>query len=160
MQLIVILLGIIAISEITRLVLTHKKPSKKEHFLQKLEGTTKMIWDLEFKFFKTKEIREDIRKEYDNARAKLITLESEIERESQTGGLKERDLGEFKRLEDKKVLLERDKSRFEAQMKQLDAELYGLKPSAENHDGVQGITMDIDSFRELQGMLKNWIKHL
>jgi len=146
-----ILLAIIVILEATRLVLTHWKPSKKSHFKNKLEGVQKMIYDLEFKKFKTKEIREDIRKERDMMLARLEAINLKIK--NTTGDDKAH-------AEDDKVLVERDVARFEAQIKQLDEEIYGAKPSADNHDGVTGITQQIDSLRELQGMLKGWIKQL
>lgn len=148
-----LLLAIIALCEITRLVLTHKKSSKRKHFQQKLEGVQKMIWDLEFKSFKTREIREDIRKEYDTAKSRIDSFIKQIE--TWTG-----DEAERKGVEDKKVRCERDVIRFEAQMKQLDEEVNGAKPSAENHDGVNGIVQQIDSLRELVEMLKDHIKSI
>lgn len=149
---IIILLAIIAISEVTRLVLTHKRGTKKEHFKSKLDGVEKMIYDFEFKIFKTKEIREDVRKEYDFMKSRIATLTSQIENFM--------GKAEKARLEDDKVRAERDVARFEQQMKNLDIEIYGIKPSAENPDGVSGIVDQIESLRELKGMLKSWIKSL
>lgn len=154
-MIITILLAIIAISEVTRLVLTHKKGTKKEHFKAKLDGVEKMIFDLEFKIFKTKEIREDVRKEYEFMKSRIATLTSQIENFP-----KEKDQAEKARLEDDKVRAERDATRFEAQMKNIDSEIYGEKPTADNPNGIAGITDQIDSLRELKGMLKSWIKSL
>mgnify|MGYP001574832216 CR=1 FL=1 len=111
-----------------------------------------MIWDLEFKVFKTREIREDVRREYDQSKSRLSILEEQI-----TNWPKDKDEGDRKRLEDQVVLLKRDVERFEAQMKQLDLEVNGAKPSMEYPDGVQGINHQIDSLQELKGMLKEWL---
>lgn len=150
-----ILLGIIAVSEITRLLMTHWPQSKKSHFKGKLDATTKMVYDLEFKKFKTQEIREDVRREYDAMKARIDTLDAQIK-----GWPKDRSIDERKRLEDDKVRAERDVARFEQQMVGLDAEIDGIKPSKDYPDGVAGISHQIDSLRELQSMLKSWIKSL
>src|SRR3990167_2785446 len=148
---IIALLSIIAISEILRLVLTHKPLGKKSYFKQKRKGVLNLILDLEFKRFKTQEIREDIRREYDNKKSRLSVLEERIK----VGPQKGEDIGEFKRLEDTKVILERDIGRYEGQMKQLDLEVAGSNPTAEYPDGVQGINQQIDNLRELSEMLKD-----
>lgn len=147
------LLTIIAIAEVLRLILTHKGVSKKGHFKQKLDAVTKMIYDLEFKVFKTKEIREDVRKEYDMMNSRVAALNIQIENFKGNEGDK-------KRIEDDKVRAERDLKRFEAQMIGLDKEIFGEKPNAENPDGATGINDQIDSLRELQSMIKSWIKSL
>ena len=152
---VIILLGIIALSEITRLILTHWPISQKGHFKQKYRGVEKMIWDLGFKIFKTREIREDVRKEYDNSKNRLVIIEEEIKNWPQ-----EKDQGDKARLEDKVILLKRDVERFEAQLKALDLEINGSKPTNEYPDGVQGINHQIDSLQELKIMVKEWIKSL
>lgn len=156
MELIVVaLLSVIAISEVTRLYLTHRPESKKRHFQQKLIGVNKMIADLEFKIFKTREIREDIRQEYDFMVSRVDNFDKTIASWPEKG-----DAGELARVKDKKILAERDRDRLLAQVKQLDIEIAGEKPSAENQEGHIGITEQIDSMRELQGMLKDFIKSI
>lgn len=150
----IILLAIIATSEVTRLVLTHKKPSRKEHFRQKLEGTTKMMWDLEFKIYKTQEIREDVRKEYDNTKQRIEVLNTRLKSLPED---KTKWSDEDKRLEDQKALLTRDQERYEQQMKNLDIEIEGTKPTNDYPDGVNGIRQQLDSLRELTEMLRDWI---
>ena len=145
-----ILLGIVVLCEITRIITMFKPQNKKNHYRQKLEGTEKLIWDLEFKLFKTQEVREDIRKEYDTQKSRLASIEETIK--NWKG-----DKAEKARHEDTKVLVERDIQRFEAQMKQLDIEMYGSTKTNEYPDGAKGIKDDIDSLRELTGMLKDWI---
>lgn len=149
----VVLLGVIAISEILRLVLTHRTQGRRSYFKQKLDQVTKMIWDLEFKTYKTQEIREQVREEYDRMKSRIATLTEQI-----GAWPKGKEEGEKKRLEDQKVLAERDAGRFEAQMKQLDLEVHGSKRTQEYPDGVTGIKDSIDSLLELKAMLRDWIK--
>ena len=125
------------------------------HFYQKKEGVQKMVFDLEFKRFKTKEIREDVRKEYDNHKQRIFNLEEQIK----TWPL-DKDQGDKARLEDEVLRLNENVKRYEAQMKQLDDEVEGRKPSQEDHDGVTGINEQIDSLKELEGMLDDWIKRI
>ena len=150
-----ILLGIIALAEITRLVFTHWPVSQKGHFKLKLKGVEKMLWDLSFKMFKTREIREDVRREYDQQKARLSILEEQIK-----NWPKDKDEGDRKKLEDQVVLIQRDISRFEQQLKQLDLECEGSKPTNEYPDGVQGISHQIDSLQELKVMIKEWLKNV
>lgn len=149
-MLIFILLGIIAVAEVLRLILTHRKTSKKAHFKQKYEGVQKMIWDLEFKVFKTREIREDIRKEYDFMQARIEGFKKQI---TETAA----DAEERKRLEDQLALAERDSTRMLQQLKQLDLEVNGSKPTSEYPDGATGIVNQIESLHELKDMLHSWL---
>ena len=152
---IIILLALIASCEIMRLVLTHRKTSKKAHFKQKLDGTEKMIWDLEFKVFKTREVREDVRQEYDYMIQRIGNLKNQFENFPATG-----DLAEKARITDQIILAERDRDRFLEQIKMIDLEIEGSKPTAELPDGASGIVNQIESLRELLTMLKDWIKKL
>ena len=153
--LIIVLLAVIAGSEVLRLVLTHKKTSRKAHFKQKLDGVQKMIWDLEFKVHKTRDIREEIRQEYDFMNSRLATLDGQIEAFPADGNIDEK-----KRIEDQKVLATRDRDRLQNQMKQLDLEVEGSKPTQEYPEGVTGINSQVESLRELTEMLSAWIKTL
>lgn len=155
MEIIIILLTVIVVLEISRLSLAHRRITKKFHFKGKQEGTQRMIWDLEFKIHKTKEIKEEIRQEYDFMNARIATLETQIK-----DFPKDKDKNEKALLEDQKKRAERDRDRFENQMKALDLEINGAKPSKDYPDGVQGINSQVDSLRELVGMLKSWRKKL
>lgn len=130
---------------------------KKKYFNKKIRGVECMIEDLIFKRFKTLEIREEIRQEYDNAKSRLAALDEQIKQEKEKPTLEE---GEAKRLDDKKVLLEKDIERLENQMKGLDLEVVGTRPSNEYPEGVTGINETLDSLRELLGMLRTYIKTL
>jgi hypothetical protein len=102
-------------------------------------------------------IREDIRVEYDNSKAKLLTLEEKIKSQKENSTMEK---GEIARLDDEKVLLERDRDRFLGQMKGLDIEIQGAKPSADLPEGHQGINQQLDALRELQQMLKEYMKEV
>ena len=153
--LIPLLLAVIASLEAARLYLTHRPATRKRHFQQKLEGVGKMIWDLDFKRYKTREIREDIRKLYDNAKSRKYGLEEQIK-----NWPADKNAGDKARLEDELIRIDRDVERNEAQLKDLDMQAEGAKPSPQYPDGVSGITDQIDSLMELKQMLKDWIKTL
>jgi len=130
---------------------------KYRYFLKKLRGVESMIEDFQFKRFKTREIREEMRQEYDNLKAKLSVLETQIKTQKEKPTMEK---GEIARLDDSKVLLDRDIERYANQMKALDLEVEGSKPTAEYHDGVQGINDQLDALRELYQMLQDYIKKL
>lgn len=155
MESIIILLFVIALAEIGRLSLSFWPVSRKQHFKNKLEGVGKMIWDLEFKLFKVREIREDMRREYDNSKSKLSILQEQIK-----NWPKDKDEGDRKRLEDDEVRLTKKIEDYERQLEGLDIECNGAAPSAQAPNGIQGISQQIDSLQELKGMLKEWIKNL
>lgn len=130
---------------------------KKDYFKQLLKGVHKMIWDLEFKKFKTREIREGVRVQYDDCKMKLALLTTQIEQQEKELTMEE---GEFKRLKDQKVILERDMERYLGQIKTMDLDVNGAAPSSEHPDGVVGIVQQLDSLEELKIMVKDYIKTL
>lgn len=124
--------------------------TQKKYFEKKLEGVQKMVWDLEFKRFKTLEIREEVRQEYDNLKSKRCVVETQLE-----GNPKDKAT-----LEDSKTILTRDIDRLEGQMKSLDMEVFGSKATAEYPNGYDGINQQLDALHELKEMLKSYIKGL
>ena len=128
---------------------------KRRYFKRKLHGVECMIEDLLFKRFKTREIREEIRQEYDNLRSKLDVLDAKIKSQKDKPTMEKEEIA---RLDDQKVLIERDIERYLSQMKSLDLEIMGSKPTAEYQDGVQGINQQLDSLQELVEMLRSYIK--
>ena len=185
---ILFLLFVIVVMEVFRFFLLNKPRGKKDHFRARLKGVEANIYDLEFKIFKAREIRETIRRDRDDRNLKREALNAEIENKylgwgltkeefeathKEKGeladilasklvykGVAQNDRDEFKRLIDQKILLDRDIKRFEDQMRLVDIEINGEKASAENPQGAPGITDQIDSFIELKAMLKDWIKRL
>ncbi len=130
---------------------------QKKYFERKLDGVQKMIWDLEFKRFKTLEIREEVRQEYDSVRSKLSVLETQIKAQKETPTMEK---GEIARLDDTKVLFDKDIEKLKEQMKGLDIEVDGSKKTNEFPEGYQGITQQLEALRELQVMLKDYIKNI
>ena len=153
--LIVGLVAVIAGCEVYRTYLGKHKPSIKDHFKRRLQGTRETIYDLQFKVFKTREIREEIRQEYDMMKSRVESLTKQI-----AEWPKDAPEGDRKRLEDDKVRAEQSVNRFLAQMKELDLEVEGSKKTNEYPDGVTGVTQNIDSLRELETMIVDYIKTL
>lgn len=139
---------------------------KVKYFKHKLMGAQKMIWDFEFKKEKTLMIREEVRREYDGVRAKVSILEERmksfpaLDPEKNGEDKKEKWSDEQRGVDDEKIRLLQTKERFEAQMKQMDLDVHGSKPTNEYPDGVDGIDQQLESLRELQGMLKEYIKKI
>lgn len=130
---------------------------QKRYFKKQLDGVQKMIWDREFKRVKTQLIREELRVEFDNLKSKLSTLETQITSQKEKPIM---EAGDIARLDDQKVLLDRDIERLLEKMKALDVEIVGSKPTSDYPNGVQGIDQEIDALRELQIMLNSYIKEL
>lgn len=151
-MIITILLVIITIIEVYRVFALNSGNSKKSHYKNKLKGTTKMRWDLEFKVAKTEQIREEVRKEYDYMKSRVSTIEESLNNE--------KDEAQKANINDKKVVAEKDAERLLKQIQALDIEVNGTKPCEQYRDGVTGIVDQIASFKELEGMLKKYIKAL
>lgn len=128
---------------------------EKRYFKKKLWGVQCMIWDLEFKRFKTLYVREQIRQEYDNLRSKLEILKTQINAEKDKS-----TTDEFKRLEDQEAVFNRDIERKVEQMKQLDMEVNGASASADLPEGHQGLNQTMEALRELMEVTKMYIKEL
>ena len=150
-----ILLLVIALAEFLRLWVTYKPQTKKQYFKNRLHAVRQMIWDIEFKIFKTKEIREGVRQDYDAMKSRLSNYEKIL---NEWKG--KDDEAEKKRVEDDIVRAKQDVERLEAQMKQVDLEVYGSKKTAEFPDGATGLTHEVESLRELTGMLDDWLKKI
>ena|SRR3990167_5819784 len=130
---------------------------QKKYFKQKLYGVQRMIWDLEFKRFKTLEIREDVRQEYDKSKARFEITETQIKTQKENPTMEAEDIA---KLEDQIAIVKRDIERYESQLKAMDLDVFGSKPTNEFPDGASGINDQLDSLRELQIMIKEYIKSL
>ncbi len=131
--------------------------SQKKYFKKKLIGIQSMLWDLEFKRYKTQYVREQIRQEYDQIRSKLEILKTQINVEKDKPVM---PADEFKRLEDQEIVFNKDVERKIAQMKQLDIEVNGAKPSVELPEGHQGLNETMDALRELMEVTKKYRNEL
>jgi hypothetical protein len=148
---------------------------KKKYFQNSLEGAQKMIWDREFKRFKTLEIREEVRMQYDSLKAKVQMIKDRMKTfpaldpklaelpYSDPQLIKEKKQkwsDEENKLDDEKVLMERDIERYQAQMKMMDETITGVAPTADNPEGSIGLDSEIESLQELKGLYKAYIKTL
>lgn len=165
---------------------------QKDYFKNKLRGIQAMIWDLEFKRYKTFYVREQIRQEYDNCRSRMEILKTQISSEAEklkpqlpnwkqeTDGKLEttqvfikrnqdffdktpevrKQIDEFGRLEDDLERLEKEVEKKVAQMKSLDIEVQGSKPTAELPEGHQGINETLSALHELIQVTKKYTKEL
>ena len=133
------------------------KREEKDFFTRKIISTTKMIWDLEFSRSKTRRIREEVRKQYDDRRAKMAALDEQIAEQAKKPTMEK---GEIARLDDKKVLFKKEEERFLAQLKRMDVEVNGSERTEEYKEGHIGLDEQIDAFRELIIDFKEYIKNI
>jgi len=133
------------------------KSKEFKYFKKKLQNVKYAILDQEFKRFKTLEIREEIRQNYDNIKSRIILLQEQYDKEKEKNELPKEDLEAIK---DKITKSEAERDRLEQQIKGLDREVYGAKPTAEEPDGFDGIEQVLESLRELVDMIRDYMKKL
>lgn len=123
---------------------------KYKYFKKKLRGIECMIADLEFKREKTLMIREEVRREYDNLKQKRDLIQTKPTSSE----------ADIKTIEDQIVLITRDIDRYEEQMKGMDLDVYGSKPTADYPNGIEGVEHQLNSLQELKFMVINYIKRI
>ena len=131
--------------------------NEKSYFKRKQEAVQKMIWDMEFKRFIVLRDREQIRQEYDGLKSKLHILDSQITSQKENPTMEK---GDIARLDDQKVLLERDIQRTEESLAGKDAEVNGLPKSADYPDGVTGINDQLEALHVLYATIPQYLKIL
>ena len=133
----------------------YRPKNRKRYFKKMCQDLEYQIWDKEFERFKTKEAREELRVEYDRQKAQLSTLETQMKLVDE--GKTPMEEGERKRLDDKKVLLERDVKRMAEGREEGDPQEDGL--NLKNFDRTISIhNAQVDQLHSLQGMVKEYIK--
>lgn len=123
------------------------------YFNRKSNGVNKMIADLEFKRYKTMEIREEVRQAYDQTQHRLDILKQQIKKEEEA---KNKEQAEHLDVDVKKV--EKDAERYQAQMKQMDLDVVGSRPTSEMPEGYEGINQQLEHLRELGAMIRSYMK--
>lgn len=133
---------------------------KKKYFKDKLRGVDKLILDLEFKRFKTLDIREDKRIEYDNLKAKVSFLDKEMADDDakKSDDPSKLEAGERARLDDEKVRLLASIERHIKAMEDLDHDIHGVPANDTYPEGIQGMAGQLDMLRELRLVVENAIK--
>ena len=69
-------------------------------------------------------------------------------------------ISEIEVLYDKKEIMTNNLGRYEAQMKQMDLDVYGSKKTNQYPDGVDGIEQQLEALRELEKMCKQYMKSI
>ncbi len=118
---------------------------KKRLFKRKIKHVKLAIWELEFKLFKVREMREERRKQYDRSVETLDALTKQLEKEN-TEETK-------KTLELKKEEQTLYQTQVKGQMDALDMEINGSK-----EQGVQGVIEQIEAARELDKMYRDYLR--
>lgn len=130
---------------------------KKKYFKNSIKVALRNIWGLEFRRFKALELREEIRGAYDTTKAKLLAVEGDIAKQKVNPTMEE---GEIKKLDDKKVLIEKEIAGYETQLKNIDIMIYGSKQTAEMPEGFVGLNQELDLNRESIESIKKYLKNI
>src|SRR3990167_7888724 len=128
---------------------------KYKHFVKKKRSVLMMVEDLQFKKFKTLQIREKEREDYTSICSRLGDINERIKSEKGEPTL---STDEIKGLDDQKALLERDKERKELRLKEIDIEIQGTRPTDEYPDGADGIEQQIELLHNLAHTIDIWLK--
>lgn len=155
LKILLALVATIAIAEVARLALVWWPVSKKSHFKRRLDFVNTKVYDKEFELHKAREEREGTRKEYDFMKARIDTVDTQIKNFPKDGNIDEK-----KRIEDQKVLAKRELERLEKQLQDYDIMINGKAPSAELPNGIMGIIKEMESLKEAELILKDWIKSI
>lgn len=155
MTYVLILVSVIAFVELLRLYYLFRPTPRsiRSHFKGKVKAIREMRWDLEFKVFKAREIREQVRDQYDGQSNMKFHITKQLE--AMDKNAKERE-----GLEKQLPTIEDNMKRFESQMRMIDTEIEGAAPTEDNPNGQVGIMEQIASLRELETMTEDYIKTL
>lgn len=128
---------------------------KYRYFYKKIKGMKRMIEDEKFSRFKTFELREEVRQEYDQERARLAAIDLRIKNKAET--IKNIGEGEFKKIEDEKVLSEKRIEALKNEMTILTEKTEGSKPTNQHPEGLIGNTQTIEKLYELIDYVRAYI---
>ena len=117
---------------------------EKRYFLKRLDDSQKMLWDYQFKQFKAKELREDLRKEHDRLAETLDAYKVQIENKNNTEETR-------KTFEEKLKTTSADLDKLKLQIIRQDEEI-----GAGNAEGP-GLQSMIDGLHELRKMILDYI---
>lgn len=137
---------------------TYHRTSIKNYFKKQVRDLDYQIADLEFKRFKTQEAREEIRKDYDVSKSQLEALISEMATEDAKKGNDPTKLNkdERARLDDRKVIMERNIKRKEVGRDEGDPGAYVM--NLKDFDQAIAVSnSQLDQLRSLKNLLKDYI---
>ena len=128
---------------------------KKRFFKVKLKNSQCKIWHLEFMRHQSTILKEEVRQELDQAKARLSVLETKMDNEKD-----KLEKGELARLEDQKTRLEKDIKDYKKQLDKMEMEINGAKKSSQYPDGVAGLVHTLDAEHEYKSFLESYLKTL
>lgn len=126
--------------------------AKKSFFKKKLVDCQKVIWELEFKIAKSRQLREGIRQDREFAVENVAQIEAR---------LKQKDISkeEKEQLETSLAIHKDNVQRYERQITMVDNEINGIPANGED-PGQEGIKDRIAGYAELREMYKSYLKTL
>lgn len=116
--------------------------AKKRLFKQKVNDVTNSIFELEFKIYKSRQLREESRILRDRAVEQVGQIEAR---------LKGADKKEKPELEKELAAHQQNKTAYEGQMKMIDEQVHGA-------EGTPGLMDTLKGLAELRQMYKDYIK--
>jgi hypothetical protein len=125
--------------------------AKKSFFSKKIKQVEKATWDLEFKLFKVREMREERRKQHDRGIEMLNVVENKLKTE--------KNEEEVKKLEAQKEEATKYHAHVLSQMQALDSEINGVA-ATETSEKYPGVLEQIEAARELKQMYEDYRKSL
>ena len=128
------------------------------YWRRKIKAMEKMIEDEQFSRYKTIELKEEVRQEYDQEQSRLSLLDGRIKDKDKT--IKEIGEGEYARLEDEKARGEVKINKLKEEMDTLTQKVEGSKPTNEHPAGVIGNNQTIEKLHDLINYVKIYIGDL
>lgn len=122
---------------------------KKSHFEKMKRDATVVLWETEFQKFTVLELREQTRKQYDQAQQALEAILTRLKVSP-----------EDKNLQEQKLMMEKTISNFKDKLIAIGTRLEGGQPCALIPDGVPvGMTEDLQNKANRIGMIEWFIKN-
>ena len=154
-----IIITLLAIFVLNTLWIRYKPFSKKAYFKKQYKDLDVQIADLEFKRFKTKEGREEIRQFYTDLKAKLEALKEQMKLQDKMSNEDPKKLSkdERNRLDDDQVRLELQTKRTEQGRGEGDGGDY-IMNLKDFDQMLNTANSQLDQLRSLKGLVKEYIK--
>lgn len=115
--------------------------SRKRHFKEKLETQVRKMWDTEFAKEKYKQVREDMRTEYDRMAENLPAYEERLRKLNERN--EPTDAEDIKNTEATLAARKQDVAQLKEQLEGMDAQ---IKQADDNIDGYRSIIIMIEEF--------------
>lgn len=112
-----------------------------------LKDIQRVIWNQEFKRFKALAVREQLRREYDQANDAFNRISAHP------------DLETNDQLKQEKQKIEQRLTQLKGQIDDMDLRLNGVVPNENNPEGLIGITQELESSIEMREYIKAFVKH-